>query len=149
MKVGNMWRCGLVGCTWFIQKGLEDMLMNRPAICWGCDQTFAFDMGNLAQDKPTCYSCSPVATIEQIDSVSGTIAPIKLDVPVAVTPVLTLEQIVAQYEVFKSVAGVYAADKWKETKLALLKEQQERAQATVEEDKPESEYIPPKYDVDS
>ena len=90
--------------------------------------------------------------IEPINPLTGTV---KLSAPTYDTaePIMTREQIQAQYEVFKTVAGAYAADNWRNAKLNKLAEF-ERAktihakEVQVEEDRPESEDIPPNYDVE-
>ena len=49
---GRMWKC-VLDCTWgFIWKGAERSLIGKPAVCWGCNEVFIMDMGNLLQEKP-------------------------------------------------------------------------------------------------
>ena len=122
------------------------------------------DMGNLMQEKPTCYECSPISKIETTNPLTGAVTPVKLGAPTYDTTekMMTREEIQAEYEVFKPLLGEYGAGLRRDSKLKKLDEF-ERAQSYVairahnqaitstelEEDKPESEYIPPKYDVDS
>jgi hypothetical protein len=140
---GKMWRCAIPECGWFIHRGLEGMLINRQAVCWGCELMFTMDIFNLSQEKPTCMGC--------MSSEPPASATVKLNSTSTIQPLITLEQIEAQYKIYKGIVGVDNADMWKEGKLKELEEQQ-RAQSTntVEdtEDQIEDEYIPPKYDVE-
>jgi hypothetical protein len=121
------------------------------------------DMGNLMQEKPTCYECSPISKIETTNPLTGAVTPIKLSAPTydTVEKMMTREEIHAEYEAFKPLLGEYGAGLRRDSKLKKLDEF-ERAQSYVGkrahaqaptsteeiEDRPESEDIPPNYDVD-
>ena len=73
------WRCMLQGCTFFVHKGLEPILIGRVGICWSCGEEFLIDEYALREDQPRCLECRTIhPSIESIRE--ETTEPIKLEI---------------------------------------------------------------------
>jgi hypothetical protein len=51
------WKCTLQGCSFFVHKGLEHILVGKSSICWGCGDEFLFDESALSEEMPKCIEC--------------------------------------------------------------------------------------------
>lgn len=58
-----VWACGLPNCTHFMPPSMEELVIGRNSICWGCGDEFELDAFLLSQLKgidleyPKCIRC--------------------------------------------------------------------------------------------
>lgn len=73
------WRCMLDGCTFFVHRGLESILIGRMIECWGCTEIFIADEYALKEEMPRCNVCREIKPkLHEIEE--ETTEPIKLEI---------------------------------------------------------------------
>lgn len=51
------WKCTLQGCSFFVHRGLEYVLIGKTAVCWECGDNFTLDEHALEDEMPKCIDC--------------------------------------------------------------------------------------------
>lgn len=65
MQGDKVWACAgcaRANCTHYMPKHLEQLVIDRPSICWSCGETFVLDALAMTRDKPVCMDCNPQMT---------------------------------------------------------------------------------------
>jgi hypothetical protein len=117
------WRCALPGCTFFVHVGLAHILPGKQAVCWGCGDNFKVDNDSLKEEQPRCFDCR-----SDKDAMSRKIDKMLRDQ--GVTDVNDLpERLQEKIRVLREIKDI--------------EPRPVTSPKIVEEDKPESEYVPP------
>ena len=65
LKFVRIWRCATPDCNHWMPPHMEDIIIGRSSICWGCGEKFTLDEAALEDDMPMCFTCrQPAAIVE-------------------------------------------------------------------------------------
>lgn len=57
LKHVKVWRCALPDCNHWMPPNLDNLLVGRSSICWGCAEKFTLDEIALMDEMPKCFGC--------------------------------------------------------------------------------------------
>jgi len=56
-KFNTGWRCALAYCEHFLPRNVEDTIVGRMSVCWGCGEDFKLDEDSVKEEMPKCLTC--------------------------------------------------------------------------------------------